>query len=952
MATERQNFEAVIKLAEKLNKQMVKLGESATKAFKNIGEGKTLKDIKEAEKAIDDLTESTKMLQENRKTSQKVQKELTKEEQKLVNQRKKLSTLNRQTAKDLAIVNEAIRKQNANLRNEAKRRTEAKDSLNQYRAQLIAVRIRYDSLNKSERENEKVGGRLLKLNNALDKKVKDLEKSTGRTGRNVGNYSDSIKNAAKESGLFSRQITILNQIQATLNALLNTNTTETTTNTVAKNSNKTATIGLSRAQKAFAVATNFGSKALRGFKIALASTGIGAIIIAIGGLISLFTSTQRGADKLGQATAGLGAAFEVLRDRLSGIGDGLSLLFSGEFEAGFAKIKESFEGIGDEIAEETKLAALLEEQLQRVIRLENDLIAVRAASRSEINALKIITADILKTTDERIAAATKAVEIEENLANASIKIQQKRLATVLGVNVETAKGLEKVNGVIERIREGSAEAIAGGGDVLAAIEKSAIRLEEVGLSKSLEEDRAQAIEAVAAIFGIEEESLKRSKKLRTQISSVLEQDARRRLTIESLRIQLIDDAEEKALANEILRFKREKIEAEKVGLDLNLILEISLKRRQEIRDRFAADRQKKLDAENEKRRLAQEARDKKALKDAEALANFEADIRVKNAEGIDDIENAQIEAAEQRAQFLLANEQLTADERLLIEKQLQDEILDIQKDADAQRLEDSKKNNQELLAQQKELTDATLTIIEQSTQARTNKRVEALDSELDALRGQQNKLEELAAKGDRNALASLDAAQKREAEIRKEKEKELQRQKLIEAGTAAFKILAAKTEAGDKNAFGSTLSELTQLQLFVSTLSQFWDGAENVGAALGAPQLSGKDGHIVRVDGGERVVKTADNKRMGGLSNDKLTDIAEMYNKGLLVEQLPQYEIKQQRFESNAELVAKYDEMLSVMKNLHKKMPTDSTSFDAFRSALVHTQKKGNNTHKKGYLFD
>ena len=146
---------------------------------------------------------------------------------------------------------------------------------------------------------------------------------------------------------------------------------------------------------------------------------------------------------------------------------------------------------------------------------------------------------------------------------------------------------------------------------------------------------------------------------------------------------------------------------------------------------------------------------------------------------------------------------------------------------------------------------------------------------------------------------SLDAAQKREAQIRADKEKELQRQKTIEAGLAAFKVFAAKTEAGDTNALGSTITDLTALSAFIASLQGFYEGTENIGQSLGKPQLSGKDGHIVRVDGGERVIKTADNKKIGGLSNDKLTNIADLYNRGLLVEQLPQYEIKQDRFESN-----------------------------------------------------
>ena len=52
-----------------------------------------------------------------------------------------------------------------------------------------------------------------------------------------------------------------------------------------------------------------GVTGLKSFKVALAATGIGLILVAIGTLISYFTSTKRGAEQLKVATAALGAAF-------------------------------------------------------------------------------------------------------------------------------------------------------------------------------------------------------------------------------------------------------------------------------------------------------------------------------------------------------------------------------------------------------------------------------------------------------------------------------------------------------------------------------------------------------------------------------------------------------------------------------------------------------------------
>ena len=66
-------------------------------------------------------------------------------------------------------------------------------------------------------------------------------------------------------------------------------------------------------------------------KAGIMSTGIGALVIAVGSLISYFTNTKRGADQLSQAFTAMGAVVDVLTDRLSKVGEAISLVFSGEF---------------------------------------------------------------------------------------------------------------------------------------------------------------------------------------------------------------------------------------------------------------------------------------------------------------------------------------------------------------------------------------------------------------------------------------------------------------------------------------------------------------------------------------------------------------------------------------------------------------------------------------------
>ena len=92
-------------------------------------------------------------------------------------------------------------------------------------------------------------------------------------------------------------------------------------------------------------------------KVGIASTGIGLLVLALGSLVSYFTQSQKGADKLKVAFAGIGAAINVLVDRLTTFGGGLVKILSGDISEGLGILKESFKGVGEEIKNETAAAA-------------------------------------------------------------------------------------------------------------------------------------------------------------------------------------------------------------------------------------------------------------------------------------------------------------------------------------------------------------------------------------------------------------------------------------------------------------------------------------------------------------------------------------------------------------------------------------------------------------------
>ena len=150
-------------------------------------------------------------------------------------------------------------------------------SIEQLRAQLSQVTDQWTKLSKEERENTDAGQKLVAQKLKLTEELKRLEKQTGDTRRNVGNYSEGVKEALMQTGAFGNQFALLARAQTAWNAI---------------------------------VALSNG--ALKSFRIALISTGIGAIVVAIGSLIAAFASTQQGVDTLNKFLKPLQFAFQRL----------------------------------------------------------------------------------------------------------------------------------------------------------------------------------------------------------------------------------------------------------------------------------------------------------------------------------------------------------------------------------------------------------------------------------------------------------------------------------------------------------------------------------------------------------------------------------------------------------------------------------------------------------------
>lgn len=168
-------------------------------------------------------------------------------------------------------------------------------------------------------------------------------------------------------------------------------------------------------------------------KAGIASTGIGALLIAFGSLATFFTKTKKGAEILEVAFAGLGAAMSVIVDRVSKFGGAIVKLFQGDAKGALQDVKGAFTGIGDEIANDTRQAIALKKAFQDLRDSERNLNVETAQRRAEIEALKLIAEDVSKSEQVRLKAAQDAFAIENKLladrvANAeeAVRIQKEQ----------------------------------------------------------------------------------------------------------------------------------------------------------------------------------------------------------------------------------------------------------------------------------------------------------------------------------------------------------------------------------------------------------------------------------------------------------------------------------------------------------------------------------------------
>ena len=118
----------------------------------------------------------------------------------------RLAKLEEDATRQQIAATQTLRERRSVVEQEVKVNTANEGSIKQMGAQLSLLRKQYDNLSKSERESEKVGGKLLKQIQELDAAYKEAKESTGRFQDSVGNYEKATASLVEQAGEFKKGV--------------------------------------------------------------------------------------------------------------------------------------------------------------------------------------------------------------------------------------------------------------------------------------------------------------------------------------------------------------------------------------------------------------------------------------------------------------------------------------------------------------------------------------------------------------------------------------------------------------------------------------------------------------------------------------------------------------------------------------------------------------------------
>jgi hypothetical protein len=246
----------------------------------------------------------------------------------------------------------------------------------------------------------------------MGKIVMDVEVKTDSAIDNVDDLKESIEDVGKETKNVADGATVMGgQLDAA------------TGGAITKFKGLTTTIG--------GVVKSFKS-----LKVAIISTGIGALVLAIGAVGAAFTNSEEGQNKFSKIMMQIGVVTGNVIDILANLGKGilsLTKIFSDPaaalqgFKDGIGDAVDGIKNFNEETKKEIKIAGELADQYAEADRAERALLVSRAkANRDRAELLEKAVNKEKFSVAERIGFLQEAGAIEEKITNQEIEAARLR----------------------------------------------------------------------------------------------------------------------------------------------------------------------------------------------------------------------------------------------------------------------------------------------------------------------------------------------------------------------------------------------------------------------------------------------------------------------------------------------------------------------------------------------
>lgn len=808
---------------------------------------------------------------------------LNKVEQERIRLEQKLKTLNSDSIQQNEELKVLISEQSKTNKELAKEKLGLISTYQKESKRLNELRKRYKDLILSNKGATKESKALLKEIKRLDKELKDVDASAGQFQRNVGNYPEIFGKAAKSIA------------------------------------------------------------------------GIGAAVLAakgaFDGVKGSLEATEEGSEDLRKVSAGLSAVWKQAKNVAAGfaldvVDVGKALTDSGKEGNSFIKImgmlnfnrtRENFDGIID------KTKDLIDSEVEAVSRTIEFEKAVRGLNKElaildgEIARQLVIAGDSTRSFKQienaLLSAQAKQVErskialqiAEEELKIIQIKLQEQEK---LGLNTLELKDQEA---------EATLRVIEAENQLKVELLENEKELRQIKQDR-LERDLDILIDGFDNQKTINEQIIANEKETLKRRSDLLQQ------TIE--------------LSNKSFREQKEVLEElSKAGVDIDELLKLDateLQKQIRLLEQSEIIEGRTLEVVRERRIVLQDLEvAQQELNDAlgegldiqEDIATQERTLEANSLEALELFESEREELQKESLRRRIAASKEGSLERLKLEQELNDILLEEQrrslekqKELDEKALEEEKKRKEERIKDIKEITSLTFDELNKINE----KRKKDLDDEISDREKSIEVQQSLAERGLENQLAfekqKLAEVELEKREIEKREARQKEAQKLAEIYLEAYLAELNQPDANPQLAASKALANTLLAKGIAKGLASFKEGTEDTGKA-GNP-LDKDGGRLAVLHDNERVLTKEQNALVGGLSNEQLANLAYDFRVGNLT--------KEQKRESvlNAQILMSLNQ---IKKTIYAK-PVHQFDVDGLGNIIEKVYKKGATTkihHKR-----